>query len=237
MRSFPFLFMFHLPRCPDGAAREIINPPKTAVEVEKNAQVGHEWYVLSHNAYYVGKGNLKIHIIHKASTFTTNPLYVEFPWSYLKCDVCSTPGERIDRKYDWYHCSKDSRFGMLTPHFNDGRNVGKCLCGLGESRKWVLIWSGHKPKCFAVNFHNIFYPFTFQFQKKLHLNTNENTIVPDLAHILLCCRFCNPKTVWKRSGNKEKLEPKSDKANWMYVHVIHLLTNLVTYDSILLTNV
>ncbi|KAF0031924.1 hypothetical protein F2P81_016479 [Scophthalmus maximus] len=70
----------------DGAAREIINPPKTAVEVEKNAQVGHEWYVLSHNAYYVG--------------------------------------ERIDRKYDWYHCSKDSRFGMLTPHFNDGRNVG-----------------------------------------------------------------------------------------------------------------
>uniref|UniRef100_A0A8D3CQ07 EF-hand domain-containing protein n=1 Tax=Scophthalmus maximus TaxID=52904 RepID=A0A8D3CQ07_SCOMX len=115
----------------DGAAREIINPPKTAVEVEKNAQVGHEAYVLSHNAYYVG--------------------------------------ERIDRKYDWYHCSKDSRFGMLTPHFNDGRNVGKCLCGLGESRK-----------------------------------------------------FCNPKTVWKRSGNKEKLEPKSDKANWMRRNPLNL---------------
>ncbi|XP_076593004.1 EF-hand domain-containing family member B [Chaetodon auriga] len=61
-------------------------------------------------------------------------------------------GEQIDRKYNWNHCSKDSVFGILTPHFNDGRNVGKTLHWLGETQK-----------------------------------------------------FYNPKTVWKRSGNREKL--------------------------------
>ncbi|GAA6215415.1 EF-hand domain-containing family member B isoform X1 [Lates japonicus] len=100
---------------------EIINPLKTAEEVEREAQEGHEAYVRSHNAYFVG--------------------------------------ERIDRKYDWSHYSKDSRFGILTPHFNDGRNLGKTLHWLGESQK-----------------------------------------------------FYNPKAVWKRSGNREKIEPKTDKA-------------------------
>lgn len=49
--------------------------------------------------------------------------------------ACSTPGERIDRKYDWNHYSKDSRFGILTPHFNDGRNLSKTLHWLGETQK------------------------------------------------------------------------------------------------------
>ncbi|XP_049902222.1 EF-hand domain-containing family member B isoform X1 [Epinephelus moara] len=94
--------------------REIINPSKTAEEMEKEAQEGHEAYIRSHNAYFVG--------------------------------------ERIDRKYDWSHYSKDSRFGILTPHFNDGRNLSKSLHWLGETHK-----------------------------------------------------FYNPKAVWKRSGNREKL--------------------------------
>nr|XP_046254821.1 EF-hand domain-containing family member B [Scatophagus argus] len=69
-------------------------------------------------------------------------------------------GEQIDRKYDWSHYSKDSRFGILTPHFNDGRNVGKSLRWLGETQK-----------------------------------------------------FYNPKTVWKRSGNREKMAQQLGKTN------------------------
>ncbi|KAG8009806.1 EF-hand domain-containing family member B [Nibea albiflora] len=77
--------------------REILNPSKTAEELEREAQDGHEAYIRSHNAYFVG--------------------------------------ERIDRKYNWSRYSKDSRFGILTPHFNDGRNLGKTLHWLGESQK------------------------------------------------------------------------------------------------------
>ncbi|XP_054477768.1 EF-hand domain-containing family member B [Anoplopoma fimbria] len=78
--------------------REIVNPSKSVEEVEKEAQEGHETYLRTHNAYFVG--------------------------------------ERIDRKYDWSHYSKDSRFGILTPHFNDGRNLGKTLHWLGETKKF-----------------------------------------------------------------------------------------------------
>ncbi|XP_045899984.1 EF-hand domain-containing family member B isoform X2 [Micropterus dolomieu] len=102
--------------------REIINPSKTVEEVEREAQEGHEAYIHSHKAYFVG--------------------------------------ERIDRKYDWSHYGKDSRFGILTPHFNDGRNLGKSLRWLGETQK-----------------------------------------------------FYNPKTVWKRSGNREKLALQIGKTN------------------------
>ncbi|XP_059195405.1 EF-hand domain-containing family member B isoform X2 [Centropristis striata] len=78
--------------------REIINPSKTAEELQREAQEGHETYIRSHNAYFVG--------------------------------------ERIDRKYDWSHCGRDSRFGILTPHFNDGRSARKSLHWLGETQKF-----------------------------------------------------------------------------------------------------
>ncbi|KAK2845032.1 hypothetical protein Q5P01_011691 [Channa striata] len=77
---------------------EIINPPKKAEEVEKEAQEGHEAYVRSHNAYFVG--------------------------------------ERVDRKYDSSRYSKDSTFGIHTPHFDDGRNVCKTLRWVGETQKF-----------------------------------------------------------------------------------------------------
>lgn len=35
--------------------RELINPAKTAEEVEREAQEGHEAYIRTHNAYFVGK--------------------------------------------------------------------------------------------------------------------------------------------------------------------------------------
>ncbi|XP_028985621.1 EF-hand domain-containing family member B isoform X2 [Betta splendens] len=103
-----------------GDVREIINPSKTAEEVEREAQEGHK--SLSRNTYFVG--------------------------------------EQIDRKYDWSRCSKDSRFGILTPHFNDGRTLCRSLRWLGETQK-----------------------------------------------------FYNPKTVWKRSGNREATSPQTSKVS------------------------
>lgn len=38
---------------------EIINPSKTAEELEREAQEGHESYIRSHNAYFVGKTKRK----------------------------------------------------------------------------------------------------------------------------------------------------------------------------------
>uniref|UniRef100_A0A3P9KRP5 EF-hand domain-containing protein n=1 Tax=Oryzias latipes TaxID=8090 RepID=A0A3P9KRP5_ORYLA len=68
---------------------EIINPSKTAEEMETDAQEGHEADVRSHKDYFVGG--------------------------------------RINRKYDSRCFSDDCRFGIPTPHFNDGRIVGKTL--------------------------------------------------------------------------------------------------------------
>ncbi|XP_069031486.1 EF-hand domain-containing family member B isoform X3 [Embiotoca jacksoni] len=76
--------------------REVVNPSKSAQDVETEAQEGHAAYVNSHNAYFVG--------------------------------------ERIDRKYDSGHYSEDGTFGAPTPHFNDGRDVGKTLRWLGEMK-------------------------------------------------------------------------------------------------------
>ncbi|XP_030640934.1 EF-hand domain-containing family member B [Chanos chanos] len=85
-------------------ASEIVNPPKTAEQVEKEALEAHQQYIRSHNAYFAG--------------------------------------ERVDRKYDWTSYGKDSRFGVPTPHYNDGRNVSKSLhwrsdTQLGNSAKCV----------------------------------------------------------------------------------------------------
>ncbi|XP_047455206.1 EF-hand domain-containing family member B [Mugil cephalus] len=125
----------------DSGVRELINPSKTAEELEKEAQEGHEIYVRSHNDYFVG--------------------------------------EQIDRKYDWCHYSKDSRFGILTPHFNDGRNLGKTLHWQGETRK-----------------------------------------------------FYNPKTVWKRSGNKEKMAQLIGNTNNLRRNTFHAPPD-VTYGILL----
>ncbi|XP_037389850.1 EF-hand domain-containing family member B isoform X1 [Pygocentrus nattereri] len=75
-------------------AGEIINPPKPAGQVEKEAQEGHEQYVRSHSSYFVG--------------------------------------ERADRRYNQSTYSKDSRFGVSTPHRNDGHNVSRSLQWLGD---------------------------------------------------------------------------------------------------------
>ncbi|XP_051577821.1 EF-hand domain-containing family member B [Myxocyprinus asiaticus] len=80
-------FGFTTLRCSN--AGEVINPPKTAHEVEKEANEGHQLYIRSHGSYFVG--------------------------------------ERLDRKYNWSHYERDSRFGVPTPHRNDGRNISRSL--------------------------------------------------------------------------------------------------------------
>ncbi|KAM6935605.1 EF-hand domain-containing family member B [Lycodopsis pacificus] len=96
--------------------RELINPSKTVEEVEREAQEGHEAYLRTHNAYFVG--------------------------------------ERVDRKYDRSHYSEDSSFGIPTPHFTDGRTLGKALHWLGETQKFYNpnpVWkrSGTREKMAA----------------------------------------------------------------------------------------
>ncbi|XP_043117646.1 EF-hand domain-containing family member B-like [Puntigrus tetrazona] len=47
-------------------------------------------------------------------------LYVRSHGSYFV-------GERVDRKYNCSHYKRDSRFGVPTPHFNDGRTISRSL--------------------------------------------------------------------------------------------------------------
>ncbi|XP_076006509.1 EF-hand domain-containing family member B [Genypterus blacodes] len=79
----------------DLGARELINPPRTAEELEEEAQQRHQDYVRSHSSYFVG--------------------------------------ERINRKYEWSSYCKDNKFGVATPHFNDGRSAAKTLNWLDET--------------------------------------------------------------------------------------------------------
>lgn len=85
--------MSHVRFCPGLNVRDIINPSKTAEEVEREAQEGHKAYIRSHNAYYVGKRNGKMHNMHKASTVSTNILSVcpSILLSILKCNDCLSP--------------------------------------------------------------------------------------------------------------------------------------------------
>ncbi|XP_039204793.1 EF-hand domain-containing family member B isoform X1 [Crotalus tigris] len=71
------------------SAADIVNPRKTFDEVQKEAQEGHELYVLTHNDYYVG--------------------------------------ETVNRKYNPSTFNRFNLYGKETPHFNDGRNIGRTL--------------------------------------------------------------------------------------------------------------
>lgn len=44
-------------------------------------------------------------------------------------------GEMVDRKYDWSRISKESKFGIETPHNNDGIQVRKTLKWLHDTQK------------------------------------------------------------------------------------------------------
>lgn len=62
--------------------REIINPAKTAQEVEREAEVAHDAYIRSHNSYFVGK-NEENHTIDAVFTLSTNSLFLNLISSFL----------------------------------------------------------------------------------------------------------------------------------------------------------
>ena len=48
---------------------------------------------------------------------------------------CHFAGEMVDRKYDWSRIPKESKFGVETPHNNDGIHVRKTLKWLHETQQ------------------------------------------------------------------------------------------------------
>ncbi|XP_076868516.1 EF-hand domain-containing family member B isoform X2 [Brachyhypopomus gauderio] len=76
---------------------EIINPPKSVEQVEKEALEAHKNYVVSHNSYFAG--------------------------------------ECVDRSYDPKTYRKDSRFGVATPHRNDGYSAARSFQWLCDTQK------------------------------------------------------------------------------------------------------
>ncbi|EDO30325.1 predicted protein [Nematostella vectensis] len=81
----------------DGTAGEMVNPGKTATQVEQESMEGKELYKVSHQDYEVG--------------------------------------ESYDRKYDWSRIPKDSKFGVETPHDNNGIHVKKTLKWLHDTQQ------------------------------------------------------------------------------------------------------
>ncbi|XP_029574652.1 EF-hand domain-containing family member B-like [Salmo trutta] len=128
-------------------AGAIINPPKSVEQVETEAQEGHQSYICSHNAYFLG--------------------------------------EQVDRKYKWSRYGKDGRFGVPTPHHNDGRSVSKCAGDLlhstppaeyqkGTDRQRTLVSAVHQ-HLKKVNFHN----FNSLLQAFRHYDNCKTSTVPD----------------------------------------------------------
>ncbi|XP_015769583.1 PREDICTED: EF-hand domain-containing family member B-like [Acropora digitifera] len=75
----------------------MVNPPKTAAQVNTESQEGKHLYKVSHHDFEVG--------------------------------------EMVDRKYDWSRISKESKFGIETPHNNDGIQVRKTLKWLHDTQQ------------------------------------------------------------------------------------------------------
>lgn len=89
--------MYGVKTIKDGSAGEMVNPAKTAAQVNAESMEGKDLYKFSHSDYEVG--------------------------------------EMVDRKYDWSRIPKDSKFGVETPHNNDGVHVRKTLKWLHETQQ------------------------------------------------------------------------------------------------------
>lgn len=89
--------MYGVQTIKDGSAGEMVNPPKTAAQVNTESQEGKHLYKVSHHDFEVG--------------------------------------EMVDRKYDWSRISKESKFGIETPHNNDGIQVRKTLKWLHDTQQ------------------------------------------------------------------------------------------------------
>ncbi|KAK2547717.1 EF-hand domain-containing family member B [Acropora cervicornis] len=89
--------MYGVQTIKDGSAGEMVNPSKTAAQVNTESQEGKHLYKVSHHDFEVG--------------------------------------EMVDRKYDWSRIPKESKFGIETPHNNDGIHVRKTLKWLHDTQQ------------------------------------------------------------------------------------------------------
>lgn len=66
--------------------REILNPSKSAEELERETQEGHKVYVHSHNAYFVGKPTSNLPLPHCG-------------WNLLYHRICNVKAKQITSNY------------------------------------------------------------------------------------------------------------------------------------------
>lgn len=74
----------------------------------------------------------------------------------------------VDRKYDWTRIPRDSKFGVETPHNNDGIHVKKSLKWLHETQQWVPFLFNmklciHKSVCFHKIWNQIDFELNFNY--------------------------------------------------------------------------
>ncbi|XP_023658401.1 EF-hand domain-containing family member B isoform X2 [Paramormyrops kingsleyae] len=86
---------------------------------------------------------------------------------YIRSHHAYSVGERISRNYNWSHVRGDCRFGLSTPHYNDGRRVAKSLC-----------WLQHEGKLISVRYDD-FRKRTQPQTRKVHDPIAETLIVPE----------------------------------------------------------
>lgn len=89
--------MYGVETIKDGSAGEMVNPSKSAAQVNAESEEGKHLYKVSHQDFEVG--------------------------------------EMVDRKYDWSRIPKESKFGVETPHNNDGIHVKKTLKWLHNTQQ------------------------------------------------------------------------------------------------------
>ncbi|XP_066484736.1 EF-hand domain-containing family member B [Tiliqua scincoides] len=88
---------------------ETINPPKTFDEVDKEARLGHELYVKSHNDYYVGE---PVNRNYDPSMFHRLKLYGKETPHY-------NDGRNVARTLHWLHDLQMKRAAKLVPKISD----------------------------------------------------------------------------------------------------------------------
>ncbi|NXX47045.1 EFHB protein, partial [Tricholaema leucomelas] len=94
----------------DVSAAELINPPKTFEEVDKEAREGHDLYIVSHNDYYVGEA---INRKYDSPSFSKSFAYgIKTP--HFK------DGRGVSRSLKWPH---DLQLNVLTDSVAETMNV------------------------------------------------------------------------------------------------------------------
>ncbi|KAM9023154.1 LOW QUALITY PROTEIN: EF-hand domain-containing family member B [Ara ararauna] len=140
---------------------ELINPPKTFEEVDKEAREGHDLYIVSHNDY----------VMKRLSTFFFPEIQVEM--------LSFSTGKAINRKYDSPNFSKSLVYGIKPPHFEDGRYVSKSL-------NWHSAPEKRAEKIIPKQSHDFKKKFQPQLEK---VHKVAETVPPDRTFGMSLCPY------------------------------------------------